>query len=141
MKNCKTSQKIVIYSVYRHHSTLFYQKIYKYREKKFFNFFALGGLAIQGLKGGKLGGSRLKLKNRRGGATTNPPKCSKPLSVSKLMKPIYLQGEWLKLLLPPLLKIVFRLYINHLEDFLLVCADLTVCFPPHVLKTYVPDRF
>ena len=122
MKNCKTNKKIVIFSVYGHHSTLFYQKIYKYREKKNFNFFALGGVVIQGLKGGKLGGSRLKLKNRRGGATTNPLRCSRPLSVRKLMKPIYLQGGWLKLLLPPLLKIVFRLYS-------FVCLTFLVYWP------------
>ena len=33
-------------------------------------------------------------------------------------------GWFVNYLLPPLLKIVFRLYINHLEDFLLVCADI-----------------
>ena len=46
VKILKTNFKIVIYSVYGHHLTLFYKKIYKYWEKKFFDFFYFDGVVI-----------------------------------------------------------------------------------------------
>ena len=34
-----------------------------------------------------------------------------------------------------------KLGVEHFCSFGAVNAELTVCFPPHLLKTYVPDRF
>ena len=57
MKNCKTNQKIVNYSSYRHHITLTNKIIDKIQEKKFCDFLAVGGVVILGVKGGQFGGS------------------------------------------------------------------------------------
>ena len=56
MKNCKTNQKIVNYSSYRHHIRLTNKKIDKNQEKKFCDFLALGGVVILGVKGGSIWG-------------------------------------------------------------------------------------
>ena len=55
MKNCKTNQKIVNYSSYRHHITLTNKIIDKIQEKKFCDFLAVGGVVILGVKGVNLG--------------------------------------------------------------------------------------